>query len=105
MELEAAVENFINLLQERDNEENKSWYAYSFEKAGSRVKQWCFRVIRKVNSENVDHSSVYCFIDRDGNILYPATYSSATKSSPRRGNILNEDPLKGTGIWGISHKK
>lgn len=30
---------------------------------------------------------VYCFIDKDGNILYAATYSSVTKSSPIRGSI------------------
>lgn len=50
--------------------------------------------------------SVAAFIDKDGNILFPASWKAPTKSSPIRGNINDLDNrMNSVGVYGVNYKK
>lgn len=46
------------------------------------------RYIKVVRSDS-GQSSVHCFIDKNGDVLFPATWKAPAKSKPR-GNIFDE---------------
>ena len=58
------------------------------------------KVIRK--DVNASGKSVHCFIDRKNGDIYKAA-SWASPAKHVRGNIYNEDPLQGTGIYGAEY--
>jgi len=51
-----------------------------------------------------DSRSVYCFIDKaNGNILKPASWKAPEPKKIPRGNIFNNNPLEGCGVYSVDY--
>jgi len=49
-------------------------------------------------------STVFAFIKKNnGAILKPASWKSPEPKQYERGNIFNDDPLEGTGVYGVDY--
>jgi hypothetical protein len=53
-----------------------------------------------VSSETCPRSA-YCFIDKNGDVLKPASWSAPAKHA--RGNIHNANPIAACGPYGINY--
>lgn len=79
---ETNLQAFVDLLNATYGNPNLS---YGYEVLKVRARIWM---------KSYNHTSVWCFIDFEGNILFPAGWATPTKSSPIRGNIFDAEPLK-----------
>lgn len=96
MDYTEAVNNFVNLVQKRSDEYYKESLP-SLEKP-KYVARFGKRYV-KVVRENPD--SVYCFIDSNGDILKAAGWN--TPARVPRGSIFNDNPLRGTNVYGADY--
>ena len=93
-----ALQNFLDLLKARDDADMDlnspnlpDTFRAKFSKSNGR------KYIRIVKAN--PHKSAYCFVDRaTGDILKAAGWKAPAKHA--RGNIFNDDPLKGTSLYG-----
>jgi len=54
-----------------------------------------------VSNESRSQRSVYCFIDKNGDVLKPASWSAPAKHA--RGNIHDSNPIAACGPYGIAY--
>ena len=71
------MEDFIKFLNESFGNEKVT---FTFERLKVRYR------INRVDGQR----SVYCFVNFDGNILFPASWKTPTRSQPIRGHIIND---------------
>lgn len=92
-----TLKKFISLLQERENAHNVKYFSnLEPEQFSYTVGKKYVRVIRG--------TSAYCFVDvNTGDIYKAASYKAPAKHA--RGNIYNDNPLDGTGVYGADYLK
>jgi len=101
MSYEVALQRFIEALTNREKVHNKMNYP-SLTPATFSVNPG--RVFDKVVSNRQGSRSVYAFIRRsDGAIVKPASWNAPEPKKRERGNIYRENPLEGTGIYGVDY--
>lgn len=106
---ETAIDNFLTKLKQREDVWNKieceknNWVEhrnkteFSFESATKYDK-----VFRK----SWGQKSIYCFINKaTGGIIKAATWKAPEPKKYERGNIYNDDCLKGTERYGVVYYK
>lgn len=58
------------------------------------------------NDKIIRDRSVYCFVEKEtGKIMKAASWNAPDPKRYERGNIYNDDPLKGTTIYGTEYMK
>jgi hypothetical protein len=94
---EETLMNFMVLLRERDEK-------HILENFPSlSPKLWDVTFGRKY-AKVIHDRSVYAFIDiSNGDIYMPAGWNAPAKHV--RGNIFGDDPLAGTGVYGVDYLK
>jgi len=97
---EEALANFLLKLKEREETHIKENFTNltpgDFEVKYGRV----YDKIVKIGTQEF----VYAFIDKKtGAIIKPATWKSPEPKKRERGNIYNDDPLKGTNVYGVDY--
>jgi hypothetical protein len=90
-----ALNNFFVLLRERDEKHTLENYSTL------SPNEWDISFGRKY-VKIIRGSSVYAFIEiSTGNIYKSASWSAPAKHV--RGNIYNDNPLTGTGVYGVNY--
>lgn len=102
-DFDTALQNFLDLLKARDDAymDANSPHLPDIFRANFTVMTGR-KYLRIVKAD--PHKSAFCFIDRaTGNILKAAGWNAPAKHA--RGNIFNDNPLKGTSLYGAAYLK
>jgi hypothetical protein len=89
--MENDIEKWLKLLNNKYGEPKR----YYYNKAGKKYQ--------KIIMNSWGQDSVYCFIDKEGNIYKAADWRTPAKHI--RGNIHNPDPLEGCEIYSPKYLK
>jgi hypothetical protein len=111
MDFNATIETFRAAVEKMMNDNSEQMYARdgmtrSFVnlvtlEAGPKF----VRVVRqekRLDTGEINHRSVYCFVQKDnGDILKAAGWKAPAKTA--RGSIYNAEQLKGCGPYGVAY--
>lgn len=103
-DFETALAAFVAALQARSDKHyaekfpNLDPTKYSVDPRGKKYK-------RIVDTTHGGNRSVHCFVEvATGDIWKAASWKAPAKNFPR-GNIYNDDPIKGTNVYGADYAK
>jgi hypothetical protein len=97
MTFDEALMNFFKLLRERDEKHTLENFS------NLSPAPWDISFGRKY-VKIIHDKSVYAFIEMgSGDIYKPASWNAPAKHV--RGNIFGNDPLAGTGVYGVDYLK
>jgi hypothetical protein len=101
MNYEEALRNFLLKLEERENKHIKEKFSNLTPSRFVVDRGRKFDKIVKINTQE----TVYAFIKKEnGAILKPASWRAPEPKQYERGNIFNDNPLEGTGEYGVNYR-
>ena len=101
MDYSTALSNFLSALTARELVHNKTDFP-TLTPAVFSVNPG--RVFDKIVTTRHGQRSVYAFVRRsDGAIVKAATWKAPEPKKRERGNIYNDNPLAGTGVYGVNY--